>query len=185
MSRAWFVGKTKDQQELRAAQELRAQGFVVYLPKVYTRHQDGKRIEAQAALRFTGYIFICCQPGETSPINNTRGMDSSDGPALICSGFGEDRAALPLQRGIIETLRSIEDDELARAKARKKPLPRKDLMPGDQVQIFGDSNHAAFGRKGHLLGVERTIASVLEGMVVWKIPECDLKKIEQPDRKAA
>lgn len=191
MSKAWYVGLTKDQQELKAAAELRAQGYVVYLPKIHTRHQEGRKIEARTTLRFTGYIFIAfdLQLEQHSPISNTRGMDGSDGAALISNweGDGEDRkrVPVPLPRGIIEALRSIEDDELARAVARKKPLPRKDLMPGDQVQISGDRNHPAYGRRGHLLGVERMIASVLEGMAVWKVPEADLKKIEQPEKRAA
>lgn len=184
MSKAWYVGLTKDQQELKAAAELRAQGYVVYLPKIHTRHQDGRKIEARTTLRFTGYIFIAfdLQLEQHGPISNTRGMDGSDGSALICSGGG---IPLALPPGIIETLRTIEDDELARAVARKKPQPRKDLVPGDLVQIAGDRGHPAFGQRGSYLGAEKGWASVLGGIAVWKVPEVDLKKIEQPEKRAA
>lgn len=187
MAKAWYVGLTKDQQELKAAAELRAQGYGVYLPKIYTRHQEGRKIEARAQLRFTGYIFIAFDLAreEHGPISNTRGMDSPDGhgSALICTAAG---TPIALSAGIIEILRAIEDDELARAVARAKPLPRKDLIPGDLVQITGDRGHVAFGRRGHYLASEKDgWARVLEGMAVWIVPEVDLKKIEQQEKRAA
>lgn len=180
----WYVGLCKDQQELKAAYELRAQGYAVYLPKLYTRHQDGRKIEARAWLRFTGYIFIAFDMAldEHGPISNTRGMDGSDGSALICTASG---TPIALRPGIIETLRGIEDDDLARAIARKKPMPRKDLTPGDAVQILGDKENPAFGRKGIYLVTDKGWAEVLEGWVKWIVPEGDLKKFEQPERKAA
>lgn len=182
--RAWFVGLTKDQQELKAAAALREQGYVVYLPKIYLRHQDGRKIEARARLRFTGYIFIAFDLAleQHGPISNTRGMDGSDRSALICSSAG---TPLSLPSGVVETLRSIEDDELARAVARKKPVARKDLRPGDVVMIAGDRSHPAFGQKGHYLGSDKGWASVLGGIAVWKVAEIDLKKIEPTERKAA
>jgi transcription antitermination factor NusG len=174
----WYVGLCKGQQEWKAASNLRAQGYAVYLPKIYVRHQDGRRISAVAHLRFTGYIFIAFDLSleEHGPISNTPGMDGSDGPALICSGAGTPIALPP---GIVETLRAIEDDELARALHRKKPKPRTDLTPGDEVVIAGDHAHPAFGRKGHYLGSEKGWASVLGGMAVWKVAEIDLKKVEK------
>lgn len=180
----FFVGMTKDQQELRAAAELREQGYVVYLPKIYYRHQDGRKIEARAALRFTGYIFITfdLQLEEHGPISNTRGMDGSDGSALICDGT---RKPIALPSGIIERLRQIEDEEFFRAIARKKPKPRLDLVPGDMVSIACDPHHAAHGRKGRFIGSEGGWAEVLEGWAIWKVAECDLRKIQQPERKAA
>lgn len=183
----WYVGLCKDQQELKAASELRAQGYVVYLPKLYTRHQDGRKIEARAWLRFTGYIFIAFDLAQDQhgPISNTRGMDGSDGSdgsALICTAAG---TPIALRPGIVETLRGLEDEDLARAIARKKPLPRKDLTAGDTVQILGDKDNPAFGRKGIYLGTDKGWAEVLEGWVKWIVPEVDLKKFEQPERKAA
>lgn len=180
MARNWYVGTVKDQQETRAAAELRAQGYLVYLPKIHYRHQDGRKIEARTTLRFTGYIFIACEPAEIGPISGTRGMDDSGGSALL---GGE--IPVPLAASIIETLRSIEDDEYARAVARKKPRPRTDLVPGDLVQFAGDRHHPAYGQRGNYLGSDKGLASVLGGVVVWKVPECDLRKVEAPERKAA
>lgn len=181
MTKQWYVGCTKAQQESRAAAELRAQGYLAYLPKIHSRYQDGRKVECRTSLRFTGYIFICCEPtpDEIGPISGTRGMDDSGGSALL----GGVRP-VPLPTSIIETLRSIEDEEYARAVARKKPRPRSDLTPGDSVTIAGDRSHPAYGQQGHYLGSEKGIASVLGGIAVWKIPECDLKKVEQQKRAA-
>jgi transcriptional antiterminator RfaH len=182
--RAWFVGLTKDQQEMKAAAELRAQGYTVYLPKHYVRHQDGRKVEARAVLRFTGYIFLAFDPArdEHGPISNTRGMDGSDGSALICDGAGQPQ---PLPAGIIEVLRAIEDEEFHRARATSRPRPRTDLVPGDKVMITGDRDHAAFGRKGVLVGIDRGVATVFEGWARWQVPAHDLKKVEAKETKAA
>jgi hypothetical protein len=180
MARNWYVGTTKDQQETRAAAELRNQGYIAYLPKIHYRHQDGRKIEARTTLRFTGYIFICCEPTEIGPISGTRGMDDGGGSALL---GGE--IPVGLSHSIIETLRQIEDEEFHRATARSKPRPRSDLTPGDTVQIAGERGHPAYGQRGSFLGSEKGIASVLGGIAVWKVAESDLKKIEQDARKAA
>jgi transcription antitermination factor NusG len=183
-AKRWFVGMTIDQQEQKAASGLREQGFIVYLPKAFVRYQEGRKIEARSHLRFTGYIFISFDPDRDAygAINNTGGMDGSAGPALIVNRA--DRP-VPLDFEIVEQLRQIEDEEYARAVARKKPLPRKDLLAGDQVQIIGDRNSPAFGKTGHLLGSHKGLASVLCGMAVWKVPEADLKKVEQPEKRVA
>lgn len=174
MAKIWHVGCTKDQQELRAAAELRAQGYVVYLPKIYYRHQEGRRIEARSTLRFTGYIFIFCHVDELAPISGTRGMDSGGGSAVLG----------PLPNGIIETLRVIEDEEFARAVARTKPRPRTDLTPGDWVEI-NQPDDPFHGKRGYYLGTEKGVARVLLGLVQKAIAECDLKKIEPPQQKRA
>ena len=181
----WFVGMTKDQQELRAAAELRDQDYVVYLPKIYYRHQEGKKIEARSALRFTGYIFIRFDLAleQNGPISSTRGMDGSDGSALICDGAGKPRA---MQPGILETLREIEDEEFARAIARKKPEPRKDLLRGELVKFVGDPDHPAYGLEGTYLGpMARGIGKVLVAFAQWDLPECDLRKVQLQEKQAA
>ncbi len=172
----WFVGMTKDQKESQACEILWDQGFVVYLPKVYLRQQEGRSIRAESKLRFTGYIFISFDKEKDSfgCINGTRGMDE-----LIINGTG-DPVALPA--GIINQLRRIEDQEFARALARKKPKPRTDLQPGDAVIITAGT---AKGVKGSYLGSEKGIGSVLCGMAVWKPDDADLKKIDQAERKRA
>ncbi|WP_298800159.1 transcription termination/antitermination NusG family protein [uncultured Devosia sp.] len=180
-NKQWFAGVTKDQQEWVAASNLREQGFAVYLPKIHMRWQDGRKIEARSILRFTGYIFVAfdLQRDPFGQISNTRGMDDSDGAALL----GGDRPT-PIPASIIEGLRQAEDEEMARALARKKPKPRADLVPGDQVMIAGDRDNHAFGRKGVYVGSDRGMASVFIGFACWKVPDWTLKKIEQEVKAA-
>jgi transcription antitermination factor NusG len=181
----WFVGTTKHQQELFAAANLRAQGYLVYLPKRYERDQQTK--SAKACLRFTGYVFVRFDAGlkEHSPINSTRGMDSDidTGSALLLNPSRDPQPINP--QSIIEMLRWLEDDELERANSRKKALPRTDLAPGDLVRIDqpGPPGHPAHGKEGCLIRLERGVWDVLVGLVtIWKIAESDLKRI---DRKKA
>jgi transcription antitermination factor NusG len=166
---------------MRAAAELRAQGYLVYLPKIHYRHQDGRKIEARTTLRFTGYIFIQFDADleEGGPISNTRGMDSSDGSAILGGN-----KPVPIKAGIIEVLRQIEDEEYTRAVARKKPRPRTDLTPGDWVEI-NDPNDAFHGKRGTYLGSVKTRATVLLGIAVKEIEEFNLKKVEQERKRAA
>lgn len=174
----WYVGLVKDWQ--RAQKDLREQGYGVRLPKRYERVQEGRKVHARAYLRFPGYIFIACEPNELGPISNTRGMDSAPGRSALVGGTTPYR----LPAGYLERISKIEDDELAAALAVAKPIPRKDLAPGDEVEIAGDRDHPAFGQRGHYFASERGTASVLCGAAMWKVPEADLKRVEA-ERKAA
>lgn len=175
---AWFVGTTKGQQELFAASQLRAQGYGVFLPKTYLRIQEGRRVHARARLRFTGYIFVACEPHEVGPIASTRGMDDSSGSALL-GGI----TPVSLHPREIDFLRRLEDDELAAATSIRKPVARTDLQPGDTVQI-DDKDHPAFGQRGQFFAAERGVATIWIGIARVKVPEGDLKRIEV-ERKAA
>lgn len=175
---AWYVGVTHGQREFEAAEHLAKQGFGVFLPKSYQRIQEGRKVHARARLRFTGYIFIHCDPGAIGKISSTRGMDDSAGSALL---GGASPTALKAE--IIAKLRRIEDGELAEAIATRKPTARNDLVPGDLVEI-ADSDHVAHGQRVQYLSSERGIASVLGGMFVWKVAEGDLRRVEAEARAA-
>lgn len=179
-SRKWFIGMTKDQQELKAAAALREQKYTVYLPRIFTRWQEGRKIEARVNLRFTGYVFVACGKDEHGPIRNTEGMDGSNGSPLIMGAGGNPYMLPPV---IIDKLRSIEDDEFARAIERRKPNPRTDLVAGQQVEINKplDPFH---GKRGTYLGSERGVATVLLGFMAKEVPDCDLKKPEPEERAA-
>lgn len=171
----WFVGVVHYGKEYTAAAALREQGYRVRLPKKYTRCQEGKRVWAEAILRFKGYIFVESGPLDFGPINHTKGMDDSAGGALLGGA-----TPFVVRPGIIERLEIIQDVEMAEC---VKPEPRLDLREGDQVQIVGDRNNPAYCRQGLFLGAHRGIAEVLEGFAIWKVPESDLRKVEE--RKAA
>lgn len=178
----WFVGVVHDFQEEKAAAGLHEQGFGVYVPIMYTRRQEGRKIEARPALRFPGYILIRFDPrlDMHGPISGTPGMDDSSGSALL---GGETPTMLPA--GVVETLRTVERDDFFCARARTKRPPRKDLSPGDYVQVHRPNDAARHGLKGYFVGSDRGIAEVFVGLRCVKVAEVDLKRIDQPERKAA
>jgi hypothetical protein len=179
MGKSWFVGLVKYGKEFDAAEEARKTGYCIRLPKRHVRLVVGKKAEARTTLRFRGYIFFEADPdkGELGPINHVRYMDDSSGSAIV-GGF----KTCALRPGYLEMLERISDLELREATAKEA---RPDIRPGDFVQIIGDRNSAAYGRSGVLGDIQRGICEVWEGVVKWKVPECDLKKIEPQEQKRA
>lgn len=179
----WYVGTTHDRQEGRASKGLREQGFVVYHPLTFKRVEEGRRVRAEPESRFPGYITIGFDPrfDAFDVIRSTPGMDDSSGSALITSGG----VPSPLPANIISKLRQIESEEYFRARQRKKPEPRNDLVPGEIVEII-DSGDAFFGMQGtYLESPKKGIARILIGWLPKDIAELDLKKVEPLESKAA
>jgi transcription antitermination factor NusG len=183
----WFVATTKHMQESLAAAQLREQGYIVYLPKTYSQSPNCRRPIAE--VRYPGYIFIRFDAAaqEHGPINNTRGVDE-----LMVDLDGNPRP-LPTHKrlleefpkGLVEAIRELEDIEFGRASTTRKAKPREDLQEGDKVRIHNPT-HPAHGHEGHILKLEKGIASVLVGFFnVWKLPDTDLKRIDTEKRKAA
>lgn len=183
MSKAWYCAICKHQQELRAAKELRNQKYAVYLPKLYRHPTDDDFGRGPHGLRFPGYIFVAFdyELGEHGPINNTRGLDSWDGSALLTNAKD---IPLPLRQGFIEKMRALEDEDFEHAVSRAKPEPRTDLRDGDMV-IINDPAHVAFGQRGLFMTNEHGIARVLLGRMSWEVEDFHLKKVEKAGKKAA
>lgn len=185
----WYCALTKHQQELKAAKELRNQTFAVYLPKLYRHPTDPEFSRGPHGLRFPGYIFVACDCSldEHGPINNTRGLDSWGGSALMTtfSGHGKDAREVPwaLPKGFIERLRAIEDEDMERALSRTKPEARTDLRDGDSVMIT-DPDHKACGYSGLFSRNERGVAHVWIGRTCWEVQDIHLR-IEKQARRAA
>lgn len=174
----WFVATTKHQQEAFSAGQLRDQAYPVYLPKQYRHPTDDGYGQAPYALRFPGYIFIRFDAAaeEHGPISNTRGVDE-----LLVTRGG---VPLSLPDRIIEDLQALEDEEFARGRARSKPVPRDDLVPGEVV-IICKAGHPVQGERGQFLGSDKGEARVLIGMMAWPVPEFELKKVEPKKQKKA
>lgn len=174
----WYVAATKHQQEVFARQQLHEQKYPVYLPKQYRHPTDDGYGKDPFCLRFPGYIFIQfdADAEEHGPISNTRGVDE-----LIVT-----RAGVPLSLPdiIISDLQALEDEEFARGRARSKPVPRDDLVPGEMVIICA-AGHPVHGERGKFLGSDKGEARVLIGMMAWPVPESELKKVELKKQKKA
>lgn len=177
MGKQWFVATAKAGGDSEAARNLRAQGYSVYLPKAFSRPADTRKLEPIAHLRFNGYVFVAFDAArdEHGPISNTRGVDE-----LLLNAYGNPQ---PLPHGVVEGLQEIEDEDFARARARKKPLPRVDLRAGDQVKI-DRKDHPAHGLEGLLFTAAKGMACVLIGVRMVTIGESDLKKVVPKARAA-
>ncbi len=94
----WYVVQSKPGQAEKAAQELRNQGFEVFLPLVKVEKlKRGKRVEQEEPL-FPGYLFI-----ELSEVaSNWRPIRSTRGVARVIT-FGNQPAVVP--DDVVEQLR--------------------------------------------------------------------------------
>lgn len=207
----WFVATTKHQQEIRAAGELREQGFEIYLPKRYRLVSTGRRGDIVTGLRFSGYIFMTFDPekGEYGPINNTRSVgelicgkvvlrDPVTGEILketmeptVLRAHPPQRSAAEIEAGIeappevswYDLQRRYEDEEWEKLTGKAKPDPRADLHHGDIVQI--DLKENAFnGHQGEYARTENGLAVVHIGWAICKVPEIHLRLIRRWNAKA-
>lgn len=116
--RRWYVVQTRPRQVRRAEENLRNQGYTIYIPewgveKIYRN----KRVKRSEPL-FPNYIFIRLQVGadDWSPIRSTRGVQR-----LVA--FGSE--PVPVADGVIEQIRKRVGD------AQQKSA----LSHGDRVEI--------------------------------------------------
>src|ERR1700755_204170 len=95
----WYVVQTQANGEFRAAENLRRQGFEVYLPRYLKRRRHARRVETVAAPLFPSYLFVAIDMATQRWLS----IQSTVGVArLVCDG---DRpAAVPPH--VIETLKS-------------------------------------------------------------------------------
>ncbi len=114
----WYVVQSKPGQAEKAAQELRNQGFEVFLPLVKVEKlKRGKRVEQEEPL-FPGYLFI-----ELSEVaSNWRPIRSTRGVARVIT-FGNQPAVVP--DDVVEQLR----DSL------KQQAEMRTLEPNQPVRI--------------------------------------------------
>jgi hypothetical protein len=187
--KSWIVGLCRHQHLHVARQELRKQGFGIRLPKFYRHHTHPDFGSARMGLRFgSRYIFICAdlEAGEIAPINHTRGMDDTNrGQAVIGTWAGESFRPHVLRPKYLTFLDDLQEAEFAEAVASKAPEPRPDLVPGDVVVIVGDRGRLGYGQEGRFEEAHRDKAMVFCGQLRITVDLCDLKKVEQPEKKRA
>lgn len=102
MSLAWYAVYTQPGKELLAAQQLRTQGFDVYLPQYQKMRRHAGRAEIVAAPLFPRYIFagIDLERQRWRSVNGTRGV-----VGLVM--FGD--KPMPVPAPVIDEIRGRED----------------------------------------------------------------------------
>lgn len=182
----WFLATTG--REFVAADELRKQGYSIYLPRAYWKVAGA----VASALRYPGYIFVWFDPsiGEAGPVNNTRGIDelmvNGDGRPRNLPGIRvKDQAGYVIRVvDLVEAIREMEDKEFSDAASTLR-MSRTDLRVGEWVKIDND-RHPANGNEGEILKIQKKVVHVLIGLsMIWEVPELDVKKATRPGRKAA
>jgi hypothetical protein len=192
MERNWIVGLVRHQHLHIARTALRDQGYRIKLPKFYRHPKQTEPGKSSMGFRFgSRYIFIEANlASEIAPINHTRGMDdSARGQAVIGTWMrvGVDDVFNPhiIRPAYLAMLEDLQEHEFHEAIATKAPEPRTDLVPGDPVMIIGDRGRIGYGQEGRFQESARGVAIVLCGNMKVVVPDCDLKKVEQEQRRAA
>lgn len=132
----WHVVHTAPHREQGAAAQLRAQGYVVFLPKMLRTVRHARQLRTRLAPFFPRYLFIVLDPERDRwrSVNGTAGVSS-----LV---MGADRP-LPAPRGIVEAL-------IARADAGECLRLDDRLQVGQSVRVMSGPFAEAVGRLSRL-----------------------------------
>jgi len=100
----WYVVQTQANGEFRASENLRRQGFEVYLPRYLKRRRHARKIDFTAKPLFPRYVFVAIDMAT----QRWRAILSTFGVTSLISN-GDDPAMLP--EGIVRGLRAREDNK--------------------------------------------------------------------------
>jgi len=176
MAKQWFVAVPKDGAFSVAVEGLLEKKYPIYLPFVYDRVAEGRKVRCEQELRYPGYIILAFDLtlDEHGPAKRTPGIDY-----LLPKGADP----VPLPDDWVPTMRVYELRSYLRAKARSKPITRKDIHPHDKVMI-DKAEHAAFGKEGEVMETSKYRAKVLVGLNIFNIELIHLRKVELEERAA-
>ena len=120
----WYVVQTQVNGEVKAAQNLRRQGYEIYLPRYLKCRRHARKVDFTAKPLFPRYMFV----GIDMTTQRWRSIQSTFGVSrLVCNG--DDPAAVP--EGVLHALRAREDD-----KGFVKMDVRPAFAPGDKVRVL-------------------------------------------------
>lgn len=132
MTRIWYAVQTQPRRELRAAEELRRQGYDVFVPAYRKRRSHARRITTVPTALFPGYLFVSLVPSQPwRAINGTVGV-------VRIVGSGD--APAPIATDVVEGLMARRD-----ADGFVALRPRHDFAPGDRVRVCGGTFEDALG----------------------------------------
>ena len=129
--RQWHLVHTKPRQEERAEENLRRQGYEVYLPRAKVVRRRRGRPERRIEPMFPRYLLIHLEPG----VDNWAPLRSTFGVSTIVR-FGPEAAIVPDL--LVAGLKAREDDD------GLCDLQQPPPGPGDRVQVV----------EGELAGLE-------------------------------
>ena len=120
----WYVVRTHARAEARAAQQLRQQGFEVYLPRYQKRRRHARRVDMTVAPLFPRYLFISLdiEHQRWRSIQSTIGVSN-----LVCHG---DKPAA-IAGAVIEEIRARENEQ-----GLVSIAPAAAFAQGDRVRVL-------------------------------------------------
>src|SRR5579859_6929063 len=101
---SWYVVQTQANGEFRAAENLRRQGFDVYLPRYLKRRRHARKVDFTAKPLFPRYLFVAIDIAA----QRWRAIQSTFGVTSLISN-GVDPAVL--SDGIVNGLKAREDNK--------------------------------------------------------------------------
>jgi transcription antitermination factor NusG len=185
MGSAWFVIVTKEGGTRVAVEDLIEKRVPIYIPLVWKQVREGRAFRAKDEPRYPGYIFAMFDlvAEEDGPVRRCAGVEGilplGQRPVPVrLEGTGAD--GKPIDKDGAQWVASMRAHELAQwIAAQAKPVPRKDIVRGDQVII--DKAAAAYGVRGEVMDLRKYQAKVLIGLRMCWI---DLIYLKKPDEEA-
>lgn len=156
----WYVVYTHAGAEAKALENLRRQGYTVYLPRYRKRRRHARRVEEVWRPLFPRYLFVAADPvGERwRPVLSTLG---------VCGLVRSGEAPAEVPPGVVEAIKTGEADGTFDAMAHSGRL-----ADGDAVRILDGPFAELIGRFCGLADGERVIVllDLLGRQVRAKLP---------------
>jgi transcriptional antiterminator RfaH len=156
----WYAVYTKARDEAVAEEQLRRQGFEVFLPQYEKRRSHARKVDVVTAPLFPRYLFIAFDAGEGGwrVIRSTRGVID-----LVRNG----NELVPVPAAIIDEIKARADEQGYIVLARQLKLDR-----GARISIAGGAFNALEAIFESQRGEDRVVAllSLLGRKVVANVP---------------
>ena len=119
----WHVVQTQVNGEVKAAENLRRQGYQTYLPRYLKRRRHARKVDLIAKPLFPRYMFVAIDIAA----QRWRSVQSTIGVSRLVTN-GDEPAVVP--DGVVRALRARED---TKGFIKLDALP---LAPGDKVRVL-------------------------------------------------
>jgi|SRR5882757_4822932 len=120
----WYVVQTQANSEAKAAENLRRQGYDIYLPSYLKRRRHARKVDLVVRPLFPRYMFVAIDMAT----QRWRSIQSTSGVSRLVTN-GDEPTAIP--QGVMRALRARED-----AKGFIKLDATPSLAPGDGVRVL-------------------------------------------------
>lgn len=148
----WYAVRCATRQELRAAEGVREQGIVAYLPTETVWRDHARKVDRKAKALFPGYMFAQVSPGQVHQVLETDGVSQIiGGPTDI------NRRGLPVPKRGLAWLVAAEH---MGAFNRTIDPPEPTYAPGRKVRVRSGKLTGALGEIMEAKGQKRFFVAI-------------------------